>query len=101
MSETHPCMASLATKVSQGGHPAAFCSATTNLHDNLKDTDPVPLLKLPFLHSRTSPSCASVTTPFRFHPDSFLLHLCELKHAMHGPSGVELPALVTVFFELA
>ena len=94
-------MASPATEVSQGGHPAAFCSASTNLHDNLKDTDPVPPLKLPLLHSRASPSRASAATPFRFRPDPLLPCLRELERTMHGPSGVEPPAPATVFFELA
>ena len=95
-------MASPATDVSQGGHPAAFCSASTNLHDNLKDTDPFPSLKLPLLHSsRASPSRASPTTPFWFLPNPLLLRLRELEGTTHGPSGVESPAPATVFFELA
>ena len=72
-----------------------------NLHDNLKDTDPVPPLKLPLLHSRASPSRASAATPFRFRPDPLLPCLRELERTMHGPSGVEPPAPATVFFELA
>jgi len=91
-------MASPATEVSQGGHPAAFCSASTNLHDNLNDTGP---LKLPFFHSFASSNLASPsrasTTPFRLFP---LHRFCELELNASSPGGVELPPARTPF-ELA
>lgn len=48
----HPWMASAATAVSQGGHPTAFCSATTFLWTNpsLKLKAPLLLFELFFLN---------------------------------------------------
>jgi len=77
-------MASAATEVSHCGHPAAFCSASTNLND----TGP---LKLPFFHSFSSSSnpasnSRASTTPFRLFP----LHLFrELDCNNSSPGGVK------------